>query len=294
MKSVFIGCAESSRRALEKLMTCDGIDIAGVITRESSSFNSDFVSLKTIADEHGIPVFFADGRSKEDMAKWIQSHNPDVGFCVGWSFLLPSQILEIPQHGFVGYHPALLPRNRGRHPIIWALALGLDETGSTFFIMDEGADSGDIISQERIHIRKNDDADSLYSRLLDLLDKQILDITTHLVAGTLKRIPQDNAAATYWRKRSKRDGEIDWRMPAEGIRNLVRALAAPYPGAHCIINNQEYKVHKVETIDADLNLEPGRVLSVADNIITIKAGVDAVRLTQHGINNLPKPLDCLI
>lgn len=293
MKSVFIGCVESSRRALETLMTCDGIDITGIVTRESSSFNSDFVSLKAIADEHSIPVFFADGRNKEDMANWIQSHNPDVGFCIGWSFILSPQILEMPRHGFIGYHPALLPCNRGRHPIIWALALGLDVTGSTFFIMDEGADSGDIISQERIQILKDDDASSLYSRLLDLIATQIFDISTQLVAGTIKRIPQDNAAASYWRKRGKSDGEIDWRMPAEGIRNLVRALTTPYPGAHCIINNEECKIHEVKIVEADFNLEPGRVLSVLDNVITIKAGVDAVRLIQHEIDNLPKPMDCL-
>ncbi len=82
-------------------------------------------------------------------------------------------------------------------------------------------------------------------------------------------------------------------MPAEGIRNLVRALAAPYPGAHCIINGKECKVHKVETVEADFNLEPGRILSVTNNVITIKAGVDAVRLIQHEIVNLPKPMDCL-
>ena len=29
--------------------------------------------------------------------------------------------LDIPKYGVVGYHPSLLPRNRGRHPIIWLL-----------------------------------------------------------------------------------------------------------------------------------------------------------------------------
>ena len=51
--------------------------------------------------------------------------------------------------GILGYHPSLLPFNRGRHPIIWALALGLKETGSTFFFMDENADTGDIVSQKK-------------------------------------------------------------------------------------------------------------------------------------------------
>ncbi len=126
------------------------------------------------------------------------------------------------------------------------------------------------------------------------LEKQVFDIATQLVAGTLQRVPQDHAAASYWRKRGKRDGQIDWRMPAEGIRNLVRALSAPYPGAHCIFNDMECKIHKVETTEADFDLEPGRVISVKNNILTIKAGVGAVRLIHHEIDPLPKPMDCLL
>jgi len=60
----------------------------------------------------------------------------------------PKESLDLPHLGVIDFHPAALPANRGRHPIIWALVLGLQETASTFFFMDEGADSGDIISQE--------------------------------------------------------------------------------------------------------------------------------------------------
>ena len=63
------------------------------------------------------------------------------------------------------FSPGLTPQNRGRHPIIWTLALGLCETGSTFFFMDEGADSGDILSQKKITILPEDNAGSLYQKL---------------------------------------------------------------------------------------------------------------------------------
>lgn len=293
MKAVFIGCVESSYRTLKALIDYDEISLVGVVTRKVSPFNADFVSLDRLANDNGIPVFYADENQPDDMANWIEAQEPEIGFCIGWSYLLPPQILSIPTAGFVGYHPALLPRNRGRHPIIWALALGLDVTGSTFFMMDKGADSGDIVSQEQVPIHPDDDAGTLYARLLDVAESQILNIATHLTSDKLTRYPQDNAAATYWRKRSKQDGQIDWRMPAEGIRNLVRALAPPYPGAHCIVNDQECKVHKVDTVVADIDLEPGRVISVTKNVITIKAGVDAVRLIKHDIDDLPQPLDCL-
>ena len=68
--------------------------------------------------------------------------------------------------GVIGYHPAALPKNRGRHPLIWALVLGLKKTASSFFIMDERADSGDVISQEEIIINDDDDASSLYAKMI--------------------------------------------------------------------------------------------------------------------------------
>jgi methionyl-tRNA formyltransferase len=75
--------------------------------------------------------------------------------------------------GVVGFHPAALPENRGRHPLIWALVLGLEETASTFFFMDEGADSGDLLSQRRISIEPADDAGSLYARITEVAMCQI-------------------------------------------------------------------------------------------------------------------------
>ena len=75
----------------------------------------------------------------------------------------------------MGYHPASLPENRGRHPIIWALALGLKKSASTFFFMEEGADDGDILSQKEFEILYEDDAKSLYEKVTDMALNQIED-----------------------------------------------------------------------------------------------------------------------
>ena len=82
--------------------------------------------------------------------------------------------------GIVGYHPAALPSNRGRHPLIWALVLGLTETASTFFFMDEGADSGDILDQRPVSILPSDDAKSLYERISQVAISQIRDFVPRL------------------------------------------------------------------------------------------------------------------
>ena len=68
--------------------------------------------------------------------------------CVGWSKLIKKEILNIPKKGFIGYHPSLLPKNRGRHPLIWAKILGLKKTEATFFMLNDKAETGEIISQK--------------------------------------------------------------------------------------------------------------------------------------------------
>ncbi len=294
MKAVFIGCVEFSYALLERLLELDGIDIAGVVTRETSDFNADFRSLEPLAQKAGVPSLNVSGNDQETMAAWIKDLSPDVIFCLGWSYLLGRDILDIPPEGVIGYHPALLPRNRGRHPVVWALALGLKETGSTFFVIDEGADSGDIVSQRRVAIGGEDDARALYDKLLNTAKGQLDDVIGGLLTGNLERTPQDPSKATTWRKRGKRDGEIDWRMTAQGICNLVRALSRPYVGAHCLCNGAEPKIWKAApAAAADADIEPGRVLAIEGTAITVKCGDGAVTLVEHEFQDLPAVGDSL-
>ena len=278
MKIVFIGAVKFSELVLKKLIEIHS-NIVGVCTLEQSNFNADHVDLSLLSQEFNIPVRYTPNINSEDTMDWISGLAPDVIFCFGWSHLIKAQLLNIAPLGIVGFHPAMLPVNRGRHPLIWALVLDLKETGSTFFFMDEGTDSGDILSQQTIAISENDDAGSLYSRISDTALKQIEQFVPTLANKTFKRKPQNHSMANYWRKRGRLDGQIDWRMPALLIHNLVRGLQKPYVGAHFIHGDDDIKVWETEIIhEASINTEPGKILSVDTGGVVVKAGVDAVRL----------------
>ena len=64
---------------------------------------------------------------------WIKKINPDLIICLGVK-TSKQKILSLPNIGAIGYHPADIPSNKGRHPIIWSLALGLKKAASTFFL----------------------------------------------------------------------------------------------------------------------------------------------------------------
>lgn len=291
MKILFIGSVHFSLIALQQVLACPDANVIGVITKRESSFNADFCSLEGFAEQNNIPCLALGAYSSEQMVGWISALQPDVVYCFGWSNLLPSEILTIPPLGVIGYHPAALPQNRGRHPIIWTLALGLQSTASTFFFMDEGADSGDILSQVPIQVEPLDDAATLYEKLARVACKQILQFTKDLSSGTFERKPQDHSKANYWRKRGKKDGEIDWRMASTSIHNLVRALTRPYVGAHCLYKEKEVKIWKTEIADDTdgyENIEPGKVLNVMNGSILIKCGIGSIRVTEHEFDELPQ------
>ena len=280
MRIIFIGAVEFSKRTLEKIISIGG-NVVGVYTLKETTFNSDFCDLTGIARVNKIPIFYGSDINSDESIRWIKELNPDVIFCFGWSRLLNNSVLSIAPLGVVGFHPAALPINRGRHPIIWALVLGLKVTASTFFFMDSKADSGDILSQVSIGIDEFDDARTLYNKVITAALNQIEDFLPKLENDTYTVIKQDNTQANTWRKRGKADGIIDWRMSARAILNLVRGLGKPYVGAAFLNRGNEYKVWRAEFIENNLNnIEPGKVIGLEKCCPIVRCGLDAIKLTE--------------
>ena len=288
MRAVFIGTVEFSLRSLEKLIGLN-VNLVGVITKESSSFNSDFVDLKPLCISNGIPCLYVDDINSLDSIKWIKDLNPDVIFCFGWSSLIKKEILNIAPMGVVGYHPAKLPMNRGRHPLIWALALGLEESASTFFFMDEGADTGDILSQVDFEISYQEDARSIYDKVNDIALCQIEDFIPRLKQGKYSKVKQDGLRSNSWRKRNEIDGLIDFRMSSRAIYNLTRALTKPYVGAHIKYRGKNISIWKVKEVDVvKENIEPGSVLNANNKSFIVKSYDGAVEVIGHDFKILPQ------
>ncbi|WP_440681200.1 formyltransferase family protein [Candidatus Pelagibacter sp. HIMB1623] len=287
MRIVFIGTVEFSKRALQRLIELDA-RVVGVCTKKQSNFNSDFADLRPLCKKKKIPIKLVKDINSKDNYDWIKSLNPDIIFCFGWSNLLKKKILTLPPMGVLGFHPSKLPKNRGRHPLIWALALGLKKSASTFFFMDEGADSGTILSQKEFKILPSDDAKTLYNRVVNTALIQLNNFLSHLEKKTYRTIKQNHKISNTWRKRTKADGKIDFRMTSQSIYNLVRALTKPYVGAHISYKEKEIIVWRVEIIkNKQNNIESGKVLDINGDKILVKTYDGAVRITNHEFKKLP-------
>jgi methionyl-tRNA formyltransferase len=296
MRAAFFGHVRYSAVILERLAGVRDIELACVVTRSKPGANADFLDLAPMAAALGVPVVDVDTVPQTDWPGVLAAQAAEVGFALGWSTLLDQAVIDVFPNGIVGYHPAPLPRNRGHHPIIWALALGLRQTASNLFMLDAGVDSGPIVSRRVVDIEDDDDAGTLYSRLTAIAADQVEEVAAALVAGRLVAVPQDQSARSVWRKRGYADGRIDWRMSARSIHNLVRALTRPYVGAHMTVDGADYKVWRTrlprERSGRD-DVEPGRVLIVDGRAFVVKCGEGELTLVDHELPALPRPGRCL-
>lgn len=285
MRIFFIGNVRFSEAMLNILIEHPAAEIVGIATKSQSRFNADHVNLSPIAEDNGIDYKFVKDINAEHILEWIESLKPEVIYCFGWSSLIKKDLLDLAPLGVIGYHPAELPFNRGRHPIIWALVLGLERTASTFFKMDERADSGDILSQYFIPIEREDYASDLYKKIIESAEIQVQEFTYQLAKSEQSFIAQDHSKANLWRKRRIKDGLIDFRMSSDSIYNLIRGLSKPYVGAHIDFKEKECKVWTAKPCDDVYpNFEAGKVLEInSQGAIKVVTGSSSIWLLEHEI-----------
>jgi len=288
MRIVFIGSVDFSAHMLEKLISMKA-NIVGVCTRVPHTQSSDLKDLSQIAHKNTIKCYQTDDINTKETRNWIAHLHPDIIFCFGWSALIKKELLELPPMGIIGFHPTKLPKNRGRHPLIWSLVLGLEESACSFFFMQEGADNGDILSQEDFTIDYKDNAQTLYKKVIEVASRQLEEFVPQLQNNRYTPISQNHQEANVWRKRSYKDGIIDFRMHSRTIYNLVRALSHPYPGATLRYKENDIKIWKVKEVVLDMpNIEPGKVLHNGNGTLLIKTANGAIEILEHEFVTLPQ------
>jgi methionyl-tRNA formyltransferase len=282
---VVIGSVDFSNRMLSEIILGGG-NVVGVVAKASMGINADFFDLSITAQLQNIPYHKTNDINNDSSAQFISQLQPDYLICVGWSQLLHSKILKIAKSDNIGYHPSELPYNRGRHPVIWSLALGLKKTASTFFSLRLEPDSGPIFAQDLVVIDRKDDAASLLWKLEERAAIQIRLIIKQIKDGQLRGERVAVEKGNIWRRRGEIDGSIDFRMHSSTIYNLTRALSRPYVGAHIKIGDKKIRVWRVkEEQFGPCNIEPGKVLAIKNGNISVKTADGSVLLVEHEISD---------
>lgn len=281
MRLVFAGTPEFARPSLKALHRA-GHEIALVITQpDRPSGRGQRPKAPAIKEEAlslGLPVVQPEGMEDEDLRSRLAALAPDAVVVVAFGQKIPPWLLDLPRFGCVNVHASLLPRYRGAAPIQRALMDGETVTGVTIMRVDEGWDTGPILSQRAVAIEPADNAGTLHDRLAALGAELLVETLAGLAEGRIIPRPQDEAGATRAPKIQPEEARIDWRAPAGRIHNLVRALS-PAPLAETF--HGERRLQIVETALARSEGEeglPGAVLAVERDGILVATGRGVLRL----------------
>ncbi|MBN2328225.1 MAG: bifunctional UDP-4-amino-4-deoxy-L-arabinose formyltransferase/UDP-glucuronic acid oxidase ArnA [Candidatus Omnitrophica bacterium] len=273
-----IGCA--GVRAL----LAHGFEIQAVFTHEDNpNENIWFESAAELAATHNISVYAPENINHPLWVERIREMKPDILFSFYYRNIVSAEILAIQPAGCLNLHGSLLPRYRGRCPVNWVLVHGEKETGVTLHYMTPRPDDGDIVAQERVSIDESDTALSLHHKLALAAGRLMDDQLPRIRENKVRRIPQDPTAASYFGGRRPADGEIDWTQASRSVRNLVRAVTKPYPGAFSFLGNRRCIFWDAALAEAETISVPGAVLST--NPLTIACGDGAIEVRFGQIEN---------
>ncbi len=214
----------------------------------------------------------------------IKAADPALLVVAAYGQLLPPAVLQAAPHGALNVHASLLPAYRGASPIQQAILDGGPETGATVMLMDEGLDTGPILSQTTVPISPEDTAGSLSRAVANAGGRLLVEVLPGYLAGSLQPASQPAAGASYARQLNKTDGQIDWSQPAEKILRQVRAMQ-PWPGAWTQLGGETMQVVRARELSpgaTPARLEPG-VFGAAESLeqpdISVGTGTEPVVVT---------------
>lgn len=275
MRVVFLGSQEIGARCLRVILDA-GHDVVGVGTFEPDAHEHWTDEVARIAAERGLRRIKGRRFRTEEALEELRALRPDILFAIGWRWILPKAVLDIPPKGCLGIHGSLLPRGRGFAPVNWALLWDQPRTGPSLFYFDEGTDTGDLVGQKPFAITDADDADTVRRRLADASVELLSAHLEGLANGTAPRIPQPLEGATYGPRRRPEDGAIDWTAPPRAVFNLVRALTRPYPGAFTFLEGRKVLIWKVRVTETSAP-GPGQA-AAGEARLVVGAGDGAVEI----------------
>ena len=261
---VFMGTPEFGVPVLEELARSP-CEIVAVYTRpERPAGRGRHMTpspVKRAALEHGFRVIEPSTMRGQESVVSLAELRPEVVVVAAFAYLLPREVLAVPRLGCLNVHPSLLPRHRGPSPVAAALLRGDAQTGVSIMLMDEGLDTGPVLSQESRSISETDTTGGLTEALSEMGARLLRSSLWKWIEGDLVPRPQDESLATSSELIRAKDAELDWCRPAVELWRRVRAYH-PWPGCYTTWEGKRLKILSGRPLEERQRGDVGRVVEL--------------------------------
>jgi len=277
-----MGTPQFSVRILEAVHKEYGVSL--VVTQPDKQVGRKrivtYSEVKEKAIELGIDVF-QPRKIKTDFQP-ILDCKPDIIITAAYGQIIPKEVIDFPRLGSINVHGSLLPLLRGGAPIQRAIQRMHVTTGITIMYMAMKMDSGDIISQRSITIQNDDTSGTLFEKLSIVGRDLLMETLPDIIAGTNKRIPQEEHYVTYAYNIKREEERIDWSLTCAEIDAHVRAFA-PLPGCYTTIDNKSLKIFTVSSCPylnptEDTPYENGTILEIEEDYFSVKVANGVIKV----------------
>lgn len=288
MRVVFMGTPQFAALSLKALIQA-GHEVVLVVTqpdREKGRGKKTAAGpVKELAVAEGIEVFQPERIKTPEAVEKLAGYGADIFIVAAFGQILSREILELPRFGCINVHASLLPKYRGASPVQWAILEGETITGVTIMQMDEGLDTGDIISSRKVSITVDDTGESLLNRLAEEGASLLTETLLLIESGEAEAQKQDNSISSYAKLLKKEDGRLDFSRPAHELDRVIRAFN-PWPGAFTTLGGRMLKIWNAEPVEShevfSKEAPPafGTIINVEDDSFDILTRGGALRVFQ--------------
>ncbi len=276
-KIIFMGTPKFSVSTLESLVNSEH-KILSVYSQPASKANRGQKvipsSVEIFAKKNSLNIRTPINLDTEEEYNFFKKLKPDIVVVVAYGKIIPKRFLNLAKYGFINIHASLLPKWRGAAPIQRSI-MNLDsETGISIMKIVEELDAGPVIHQDKIKINESVDGLTLSKVLSKLGAKSIIDVINKIEKGEARFQEQNHSQATYAKKISKTEGEIQWNESAKKVLAKINGLN-PNPGAWFRYKNERYKIWK-----AKITNENGDAGKTIDNKLTIACNKQSIKILE--------------
>jgi methionyl-tRNA formyltransferase len=259
-KIIFFGTSIFSVEVLEQLKA-RGLIFDAIVTTVDKPQGRKLIMTpppaKIWATENGVKVFQFE--KLKDSIDELKNLNPDLFIVASYGKIIPQSILDLPKKGALNIHPSILPEYRGASPLQTCILDDSKNIGVTIIKMDAEMDHGPIVAMKKVDV-ENWPVNVL--ELKKLLGKEGADILiANLVGyldGSLKLVEQDHSKATFTKKITKADGEID--TSGDQWKNYLKTQAFfGWPGTFFFTERHGKKV-RVKINSASFDKESNKMI----------------------------------
>jgi len=241
-RCLFLGTPDFAIPTLAAIYQHFSDQLIGVVTKPDAPKGRNLQltpsPIKTWAMNQSLPIYTPE--TAKDLERVVMQLNPDLIVIIAFGMILPKRLTDF--FYCVNVHASLLPKYRGASPLQSAILAQEAETGITLMHIDQGLDTGNIISQSKIPITSQDNLEKIHDKLALLGAEMILQFLQQKNnQAIIPEFPQDHIKASFCKKISKSDRIVTFLMQPNEFVARVKAFS-PYPGAILQLETKQVKI----------------------------------------------------